>query len=59
MRSLANFISGFICQQLKMDYSFPGGRMNTLVQKSQVIESWYRESEEFSTLVYYRILRAE
>ena len=33
--------------------------MNTLVQKSQVIESWYRESEEFSTLVYYRILRAE
>lgn len=32
--------------------------MNTLVQKTQVIENWYRESEEFSTLVNYRILRA-
>ncbi|HCL6627358.1 TPA: AraC family transcriptional regulator [Citrobacter amalonaticus] len=32
--------------------------MSSLPQRTQVIENWYRESEDFSTLVNYRVLRA-
>ena len=32
--------------------------MTSLVQRTQVIENWYRESDDFSTLVNYRVLRA-
>ncbi|MEF3091779.1 AraC family transcriptional regulator [Raoultella sp. WB_B2P2-3] len=32
--------------------------MNSLAQRTQVIENWYRESDDFSTLVNYRVLRA-
>lgn len=28
------------------------------MQRTQVVANWYRESDEFSTLVNYRILRA-
>lgn len=32
--------------------------MNSPAQRTQVIENWYRESDDFSTLVNYRVLRA-
>ncbi|EIX9036832.1 AraC family transcriptional regulator [Klebsiella oxytoca] len=32
--------------------------MNSLAQRTLVIENWYRESDDFSTLVNYRVLRA-
>ncbi len=34
------------------------GRMEKNMQRTQVVANWYRESDEFSTLVNYRILRA-